>query len=75
MTGRPYTVLSCGMSLDGHLDDATDRRLVPSNDADLDRSTSSRRYAATTHGYWSAPRSVVGSESWPGRPRRRGRSW
>jgi 5-amino-6-(5-phosphoribosylamino)uracil reductase len=37
MTDRPYTVLSCSMSLDGYLDDATDRRLVLSNDADLDR--------------------------------------
>lgn len=34
---RPYTVLSCAMSLDGHLDDASGRRLVLSNDADLDR--------------------------------------
>jgi 5-amino-6-(5-phosphoribosylamino)uracil reductase len=33
----PYTVLSCCVSLDGFLDDATDRRLVLSNDADLDR--------------------------------------
>jgi 5-amino-6-(5-phosphoribosylamino)uracil reductase len=37
MIDRPYTVLSCSMSLDGYLDDATDRRLVLSNDADLDR--------------------------------------
>jgi 5-amino-6-(5-phosphoribosylamino)uracil reductase len=33
----PYTVLSCSMSLDGYLDDATDRRLVLSNPDDLDR--------------------------------------
>ena len=33
----PYTVLSCCVSLDGFLDDATDRRLVLSNDADLGR--------------------------------------
>jgi 5-amino-6-(5-phosphoribosylamino)uracil reductase len=37
MSDRPYTVLSCSMSLDGYLDDASDRRLVLSNDADLDR--------------------------------------
>jgi hypothetical protein len=37
MIDRPYTVLSSSMSLDGYLDDATDRRLVLSNDADLDR--------------------------------------
>lgn len=37
MTDRPYTVLSCAMSLDGYLDDASDDRLVLSNAADLDR--------------------------------------
>jgi 5-amino-6-(5-phosphoribosylamino)uracil reductase len=37
MGERPYTVLSCGMSLDGYLDDASDERLVLSNAADLDR--------------------------------------
>src|SRR5438552_176240 len=34
---RPYVVLSCAMSVDGYLDDATDRRLILSNEADLDR--------------------------------------
>lgn len=34
---RPYTVLSCAVSLDGYLDDASPHRLVLSNDADLDR--------------------------------------
>jgi 5-amino-6-(5-phosphoribosylamino)uracil reductase len=34
---RPYVLLSCAMSLDGHIDDATDMRLLLSNDADLDR--------------------------------------
>jgi len=33
----PYTILSCAVSLDGYLDDATDQRLVLSNEADLDR--------------------------------------
>jgi 5-amino-6-(5-phosphoribosylamino)uracil reductase len=37
MSARPYTVLSCAMSLDGYLDDASDERLVLSNAADLDR--------------------------------------
>jgi 5-amino-6-(5-phosphoribosylamino)uracil reductase len=37
MAERPYTVLSCSMSLDGYLDDATDRRLILSNESDLDR--------------------------------------
>ena len=34
---RPYTLLSCCVSLDGCLDDASENRLVLSNDADLDR--------------------------------------
>ena len=34
---RPYVVLSCAMSADGYIDDATDRRLLLSNDADFDR--------------------------------------
>ncbi|RYU09955.1 RibD family protein [Nocardioides iriomotensis] len=37
MPDRPYTVLSCAMSLDGYLDDTADQRLVLSNQADLDR--------------------------------------
>jgi 5-amino-6-(5-phosphoribosylamino)uracil reductase len=34
---RPYTLLSCGMSIDGYLDGATEQRLLLSNEADLDR--------------------------------------
>jgi len=34
---RPYTLLSCGVSIDGYLDSATEKRLLLSNDADLDR--------------------------------------
>jgi 5-amino-6-(5-phosphoribosylamino)uracil reductase len=34
---RPYILLSCGMSIDGYLDDATEERLLLSNDADFDR--------------------------------------
>lgn len=34
---RPYTLLSCGMSIDGYVDDATGNRLLLSNDADFDR--------------------------------------
>jgi riboflavin-specific deaminase-like protein len=37
MTNRPHVLLSCALSLDGYLDDATGRRLVLSNDADWDR--------------------------------------
>ncbi|HEY8471692.1 MAG TPA: dihydrofolate reductase family protein [Natronosporangium sp.] len=33
----PYTLLSCSMSIDGYLDDATERRLLLSNPADFDR--------------------------------------
>lgn len=34
---RPYTILSCCMSLDGYLDDGRDERLLLSNEADFDR--------------------------------------
>jgi 5-amino-6-(5-phosphoribosylamino)uracil reductase len=34
---RPYTPLSCGMSIDGYLATASERRLLCSNDADFDR--------------------------------------
>lgn len=37
MASRPYTVLSCGVSLDGYLDSPDVRRLTLSNPADLDR--------------------------------------
>ena len=37
MADRPYTLLSCSMSLDGYLDSSTVKRLALSNDADLDR--------------------------------------
>ncbi|MGH3458924.1 RibD family protein [Aeromicrobium sp.] len=37
MGERPYTILSCGMSLDGYLDAATKERLVLSNEVDLER--------------------------------------
>ena len=37
MGDRPYTVLSCGVSLDGYLDSASEERLLLSNDADFDR--------------------------------------
>jgi 5-amino-6-(5-phosphoribosylamino)uracil reductase len=37
MGERPYTILSCSISLDGYLGGGSDERLVLSNDADLDR--------------------------------------
>lgn len=37
MSERPYTLLSCSMSLDGYLGGATDERLLLSNAADFDR--------------------------------------
>ncbi len=37
MVERPYTLLSCGMSIDGYLDDAAPERLLLSNEADFDR--------------------------------------
>lgn len=37
MPDRPYTLLSCSMSLDGYVDGVTMKRLPLSNDTDLDR--------------------------------------
>lgn len=37
MPERPYTLLSCAVSIDGYLDDASETRLMLSNEADLDR--------------------------------------
>lgn len=37
MAERPYTLLSCGMSLDGYIGSATRERLLLSNAADFDR--------------------------------------
>ena len=37
MPDRPYTLLSCGMSIDVYLGSAAPRRLELSNDADFDR--------------------------------------
>lgn len=37
MADRPYTLLSCGISIDGYLDSASVKRLRLSNDADFDR--------------------------------------
>lgn len=37
MAERPYTLLSCSMSIDGYIDDASEKRLLLSNMADFDR--------------------------------------
>jgi riboflavin-specific deaminase-like protein len=37
VTGRPYVLLSCAVSIDGYIDDNTESRLLLSNDADFDR--------------------------------------
>ncbi|MEU8264618.1 dihydrofolate reductase family protein [Micromonospora sp. NPDC048999] len=37
MIARPYVLLSCAMSIDGYIDDATTERLLLSNSADFDR--------------------------------------
>ncbi|MBG6065381.1 RibD family protein [Micromonospora ureilytica] len=34
---RPYVLLSCATSIDGYIDDASEQRLLLSNDEDLDR--------------------------------------
>jgi 5-amino-6-(5-phosphoribosylamino)uracil reductase len=37
MSQRPYVLLSCAMSIDGYVDDASENRLLLSDNADLDR--------------------------------------
>jgi 5-amino-6-(5-phosphoribosylamino)uracil reductase len=37
VTSRPYTLLSCAVSIDGYLDDTSGQRLLLSNGADFDR--------------------------------------
>jgi 5-amino-6-(5-phosphoribosylamino)uracil reductase len=37
VTGRPYVLLSCAVSMDGYIDDAAGSRLLLSGDADFDR--------------------------------------
>src|SRR2546421_11913110 len=37
MSERPYVLLSCAMSVDGYIDDASPERLLLSNDEDFDR--------------------------------------
>jgi 5-amino-6-(5-phosphoribosylamino)uracil reductase len=37
VSDRPYVLLSCAMSIDGYIDDASGTRLLFSGDADLDR--------------------------------------
>ncbi|MFD0851687.1 dihydrofolate reductase family protein, partial [Actinomadura adrarensis] len=37
MTDRPYVLLSCAMSVDGYIDDASPERLRLSSPADFDR--------------------------------------
>jgi len=37
VSDRPYVLLSCGMSIDGYVDDTTGDRLLLSNEADFDR--------------------------------------
>ena len=42
LADRPYILLSCGISIDGYLDNASSKRLLLSNDADLERVDSVR---------------------------------
>ena len=37
MVEQPYVLLSCAMSIDGYIHDASETRLLLSNDADFDR--------------------------------------
>lgn len=68
MAERPYTLLSCGISLDGYLDDGTGERLLLSNEQDLERVDGARACcdailvgAATVRN--DNPRLVVRSEA------------
>jgi 5-amino-6-(5-phosphoribosylamino)uracil reductase len=45
MAERPYTLLSCGMSIDGYIDQAGAERLLLSNAEDLDRVDAERAAA------------------------------
>ena len=81
MVDRPYTLLSCCMSMDGYLAGAAHRRLLLSNDADFDRVDAVRAEcdailvgAATVRK--DNPRLLVGRRpggppGWPGACRRR----
>jgi 5-amino-6-(5-phosphoribosylamino)uracil reductase len=42
MSERPYVLVSCGVSIDGCLDDVSPERLLLSNDADFDRVDANR---------------------------------
>lgn len=79
MAERPYTLLSAAMSIDGHIDDATNERLLLSNDADFDRVDAVRAScdaimvgAGTIRG--DNPRLLVRSGSRRGRRAERGLS-
>ena len=72
---RPYILLSCGMSIDGYLDGATEKRLLLSNDADFDRVDEVRAECdAILVGARTVrrdnPRLLVRSAGPPGRPGR-----
>ena len=45
MARRPYVLLSAAMSADGYIDDSTSRRLILSDEADLDRVDAARARA------------------------------
>jgi 5-amino-6-(5-phosphoribosylamino)uracil reductase len=76
---RPYTLLSCGMSIDGYLDAGTMTRLSLSNEADFDRVDSVRaRYDAILVGATTIrnddPRLLVRSPARRAERRSRGRA-
>jgi riboflavin-specific deaminase-like protein len=66
---RPYILLSCGISIDGYLDNASSKRLLLSNDADLERVDSVRAASdAILVGAQTVrqdnPRLLVRSQAW-----------
>jgi 5-amino-6-(5-phosphoribosylamino)uracil reductase len=69
MPDRPYILLSCGTSIDGYVDNASSKRLLLSNDADLERVDSVRAASdAILVGAQTVrqdnPRLLVRSEEW-----------
>ena len=50
MAERPYTLLSCSMSIDGYIDGASESRLLLSNDLDFDRGRPGPRRRRRDHG-------------------------
>src|ERR1700721_3006207 len=73
MTGRPYVVLSCAMSLDGCLDGTGEDRLVLSGEDDLARGDAGERAVSARAGWLTSARVTVAQVTVLTRPARRRR--